>query len=466
MKYWGIILFVWLNSCGVQQKKIEQQDNADFTDVADVADVAKSYLLYDLAENKLIDSYNKANNLIPASLFKLVTAYAALEILGAEHQFKTNILYQGELKEGILDGDIIIQGLGDPSLSYQDLFNIAQLIKLNGIKELRGSLLYDDNYFIRAMQISSDQPASIYNSGLSALLLKENNFAVEFNESKELFTVPKIDYLNFKISNKYKLATYSNSGKWQLNRRRHFLPIRDTSRFFAEILAQNLKNQQISVNKIAAAQNLTNIKHLFSYEGSSFLEVIRDNLQYSENTVSEILLLHIAKKLECQVVNLADATNCLKSWYQGKFPQLSWQDLNWHNGSGLSSSTKISAAHLLEILKALSEKKYKHNFGASLLAVSGAEGTLLTKFREYPLSIWGKTGTMYYVSAVAGYLYDAKRKYAFIIMLNEPDARKKIDNLQHNNSKYYEYRQEIKKAKKWKEEAQKYQEYLIKTWLD
>ena len=149
-----------------------------------------------------------------------------------------------------------------------------------------------------------------------------------------------------------------------------------------------------------------------------------------------------------------------------KFPQLSWQDLNWHNGSGLSSSTKISAAHLLEILKALSEKKYKNNFGASLLAVSGAEGTLLTKFREYPLSIWGKTGTMYYVSAVAGYLYDAKRKYAFIIMLNEPDARKKIDNLQHNNGKYYEYRQEIQKAKKWKEEAQKYQEYLIKTWLD
>ncbi len=460
MKYLGIILFIWLNSCVAQQKKTEQPDNIYFSDFT------KSYILYDLTENKLIDSYNIASNLIPASLFKLVTAYAALEILGAEHQFKTNILYQGELKEGILDGDIIIQGLGDPSLSYQDLFNIAQLIKLNGIKELKGSLLYDDSYFIRTTQISSDQPASIYNPGLSALLLKKGNFAVEFNESKELFTVPKIDYLNFKISNKYKLATYSNSGKWQLNRRRHFLPIRDTSRFFAEILAQNLRNQQISVNKIAAVENLANINHLFSYEGSSFLEIIRDNLQYSENIVSEILLLHIAKKLECQVADLSDATNCLKQWYQAKFPQLSWQDLSWHNGSGLSSSTNISAAHLLEILKALSEKKYKNDFGISLLAVSGAEGTLLTKFREYPLNIWGKTGTMYYISAVAGYLYDIERKYAFIIMLNEADARKKIDKLQHNNSKYYEYQQEIKRAKKWQEKAQQYQEHLIKKWLD
>ncbi len=127
----------------------------------------------------------------------------------------------------------------------------------------------------------------------------------------------------------------------------------------------------------------------------------------------KFLLLHTAKKLNCTVISLADAANCIKVWYSKKYNNLEWLNLDWSNGSGLSSDTKIAASHLLEILKSLSTQQYKNNFGASLFAVSGVEGTLTRKFREYPLNIWGKTGTMYYISATAGYLYD-KGKNMFL----------------------------------------------------
>ena len=460
MRYFYVILFVILHSCSVVEK-----DQVDENDLI-FSNEEAAYLLYDLEKNILIDSHNIDKALLPASLFKIVTAYAALEILGSEHKFETNILYNGQLKDGVLYGDLIIQGLGDPSLNYQDLYNIVQLIKLNGIKEVKGNLLYNDNYFINLKAINDNQPASIYNPGLSSLLIKESNFAVEFNDNRELFTVPKLDYLNFKLSYKYQVPEYNKRGKWFLSKQKHYLPAKDTSRFFMEILAQNMAQEKIKIKKISKSSDLTNTKKIFSYTGGSFLDIIRDNLQYSENIVSEILLLHTAKKLNCTIISLADAANCIKVWYSKKYHNLEWLNLDWSNGSGLSSDTKIAANHLLEILKSLSTQQYKNNFGASLFAVSGVEGTLTRKFREYPLRIWGKTGTMYYISATAGYLYDQGNKYVFVIMANNLNARKEMDDLQLDRNKYEEYQAKIREAGKWKDLALEYQEELISKWLD
>ena len=101
-----------------------------------------------------------------------------------------------------------------------------------------------------------------------------------------------------------------------------------------------------------------------------------------------------------------------------------------------------------------------------MFAVSGVEGTLTRKFREYPLSIWGKTGTMYYISATAGYLYDQGNKYVFVIMANNSNARKEMDDLQLDRNKYEEYQAKIREAGKWKDLALEYQEELISKWLD
>ena len=460
MRYFYVILFVVLSSCSAAKKELVDENSIIFSDKE------SAYLLYDLEKNTLIDSHNIDKALTPASLFKIVTAYAALEILGSEYKFETKILYNGKLKDGVLYGDLIIQGLGDPSLNYQDLYNIAQLIKLNGIKEVKGNLLYNDNYFINLKAINDKQPASIYNPGLSSLLIKESNFAVEFNDNRKLFTVPKLDYLSFKLSYKYQVPEYKKRGKWFLSKQKHYLPAKDTSRFFMEILAQNMAQEKIKIRKISKSSDLTNAKKIFSYTGDSFLDIIRDNLQYSENIVSEILLLHTARKLSCKVISLADAANCIKVWYSKKYNNLEWLNLDWSNGSGLSSDTKIAASHLLEILKSLSMQQYKNNFGASLFAVSGVEGTLTRKFREYPLNIWGKTGTMYYISATAGYLYDKGNKYVFVIMANNSNARKEIDDLQLDRNKYEEYQDKISEAGEWKNLALEYQEELISKWLD
>jgi len=397
---------------------------------------------------------------------KVITAYAALEILGHDYKFKTNIFYDGVIEEGgVLEGDIIIEGRGDPSLDYQDLHNIARLIKLKGIQEVNGRLLYKDNYFMATSQISIDQPASVYNPGVSALVLKNSNFAVEFDYKRELFTVPRLDYLDFTVTRESPNPQYLGDKAWSLNRATHWLPIKDTSYFVTEILRQTLKNNGIEVENIGVASDFSRMRLLFSYEGENFINVVRDNLQFSQNLISEVLLLHMAKKLKCKVNDLTDATRCLQNWYAKKYPALKWQGLNWHNGSGLSSSTRLTARHLLTVLKALDKKRYGDQFGTSLLAVSGVQGTLLKRFREHALDIWGKTGTMYFISGVTGFLYDEDTRYAFVIMVNDQKARAHIDSIQGKNEHYGAYLKAIKQAKEWKKDASDYQDRLIEKWL-
>ncbi len=105
---------------------------------------------------------------------------------------------------------------------------------------------------------------------MSSLLIKESNFAVEFNDNRKLFTVPKLDYLSFKLSYKYQVPEYKKRGKWFLSKQKHYLPAKILLDFFMEILAQNMAQEKIKIRKISKSSDLTNAKKIFSYTGDTF----------------------------------------------------------------------------------------------------------------------------------------------------------------------------------------------------
>src|SRR5918995_1761336 len=83
--------------------------------------------------------------LIPASTAKLATAVAALDVLGPEHRFRTELLTSGVIEHGVLRGDLILRGGGDPLLDLPDLLGLAVRLENTGIREVDGHFLIDDS---------------------------------------------------------------------------------------------------------------------------------------------------------------------------------------------------------------------------------------------------------------------------------------------------------------------------------
>ena len=113
------------------------------------------FYAFNLRDNQVIINHNGDLALVPASSLKLITTATALEVLGEAHRFTTTISYSGEIKNGILNGNIIIKGGGDPALgshrfrSYYGAFlnNWATSIKALGIDSINGKIIADASIF-------------------------------------------------------------------------------------------------------------------------------------------------------------------------------------------------------------------------------------------------------------------------------------------------------------------------------
>ena len=85
----------------------------------------------------------------PASTMKLVTTYAALELLGPTHQWKTEFYTDGPLKNGVLQGNLYLKGGGDPKLNMEKLWLLMRDLRANGVQQVTGDLVLDRGFFIQ-----------------------------------------------------------------------------------------------------------------------------------------------------------------------------------------------------------------------------------------------------------------------------------------------------------------------------
>lgn len=140
--------------------------------------------------------YNSLTSLKPASILKLLTSAAALEMLGPDHTFRTLAGYSGTLnrRTGVLDGDIVIRGGGDPALGSprfaEHYGNLTErwisAIREAGIKKVKGRVIADDSYFdyqpVPAKWIWEDI-GNYYGAGAYGLTMRDNTYEIHLNTS-------------------------------------------------------------------------------------------------------------------------------------------------------------------------------------------------------------------------------------------------------------------------------------------
>jgi D-alanyl-D-alanine carboxypeptidase/D-alanyl-D-alanine-endopeptidase (penicillin-binding protein 4) len=128
-------------------------------------------------EDAPILSLNARQAMNPASTMKLLTTFASLETLGPAYRWKTEAYLNGKLENGVLQGDLVFKGYGDPKLTVEQFWMWLRELRQRGLREIRGDIVLDHSFFEGVSQDPAEfdhDPTRAYNVGTSALLLNFN----------------------------------------------------------------------------------------------------------------------------------------------------------------------------------------------------------------------------------------------------------------------------------------------------
>jgi D-alanyl-D-alanine carboxypeptidase/D-alanyl-D-alanine-endopeptidase (penicillin-binding protein 4) len=416
-----------------------------------------SFSLVDANSGEVKFTHNEYLALVPASVLKLVTSATALEILGGEHIFATSLYYSGRLDKnsGMLDGDIIISGGGDPTLGserfaehYGDLLDKwATSIKESGIRSINGRVVADDGYFdydpIPGEWLWEDI-GNYYGAGVYGLSIFDNTYKIHFKTSYE-GSVPVMTSISregsgIELENRltakgsvdlgYIFATpYSSSG-WisgtiPANRTDFVLKgaITDPPLLAARMLEERLEAININVANGATTARISgkfDSGHYMSINETvspPLKEIIYVLNHESINLYAETLVKEMAKYRGLE----GTRTNGIKVIENYLAEKEIWNDnTRLIDGSGLSPQNKISALALTSLLVKMKGSRSGEEFVRSLPS-PGEEGTIKNIFLDqiFRDNLRIKSGSMDGVRSFAGYFTAISGKeLAFAIIVN------------------------------------------------
>ena len=150
-------------------------------------------------------SHHAEKSLNPASVMKLVTTYAALDFLTPSYRWKTEVYRDGSLENGMLNGNLILKGYGDPNFKAQEFWRMLMSLQQVGIKEIKGDLIIDKSYFAKnvgARRTFDNETWRAYNAEPSAFLVNGRNTSFKFTATENTvyvsqeFELPEVQIIN------------------------------------------------------------------------------------------------------------------------------------------------------------------------------------------------------------------------------------------------------------------------------
>ncbi|UIR55288.1 D-alanyl-D-alanine carboxypeptidase/D-alanyl-D-alanine-endopeptidase [Sphingobacterium sp. SRCM116780] len=348
---------------------------------------------------------NETVGLATASTMKIITAATAFDVLGKDFKFKTTLYYTGSIQEnGILDGDIIIHGTGDPTLgssrypesSEEQLLNKwVYVIQNAGIKEIKGRVIGDDSlyggYKVPGGWIWTDI-GNYYGAGVSSLNWRENAVGVVFNPSEKIGSPAAIQKLTADLSylqiinevttgkNESGDNVYAYSGPYasQVYIRGTYgadlkktieIAVPDPAYDVAFQLSKSLTNAGIkTANPPSNSRSIvtTDIeKHsLDIHESAPLSEIIYWFNQKSINLYGEALLKAIAYQT-AQKTETSDGASCVQKYWENKL-KINPNELNSCDGSGLSPQNRVTTGAMAKIMQYTQSQSWFPEFYKSL----------------------------------------------------------------------------------------------------
>jgi serine-type D-Ala-D-Ala carboxypeptidase/endopeptidase (penicillin-binding protein 4) len=438
------------------------------------AGTAIAYLLVDLDSGIELAGLNPDLPLIPASTTKMATAIVALDVLGPEHRYRTELLADGQVREGVLRGDLILKGGGDPSLDVADLLELVVRLQARGIRRVDGRFLIDDTALPRFSEIHPTQPLeAAYNPGLGALSLAFNRVRVLWRggDAVEVVTLPPLSEARFEAIAPSRLPPAGIELKsagggdlvWQVadrggRRQEIALPVKDPGLHAGHVFRWLARAQGIELDAPRRGAAPPHAQLLVVHESPPLRQLVRDMLVYSNNMMAELIGLSAADRLGNAEAGLDAAGALLLRHLARLMPEVDWRGASLGNHSGLDGSARLTARQLA----AITRYGWHSEALPALLAAGGWSGTLVNRFAgpDQALRVWAKTGTVNYGSALAGYIFPEDGAVAvFVTMVSDVGARTKYDLMQRPPPAAQSA------ARSWNARARALQDQLVESWL-
>jgi D-alanyl-D-alanine carboxypeptidase/D-alanyl-D-alanine-endopeptidase (penicillin-binding protein 4) len=392
-------------------------------------------------QNFPLFAYQADSAFNPASVMKVVTTWAALDLLGANFVWKTRFFYTGSLQNGTLYGDLYIVGQGDPLFTQEKLWLALQELRARGLKRIEGEIVLDGRYF--SPEVSQAPPLddnvfNPYNNAPHALLYNFQALRLQFVPIEgrvEIYTSPRLSNLTI-VNNLTPTGGSCNRSLQSLslsplqNGRLVIsgeYPLSCGNREFSRTLLSHedmLYHSFVSLwrevgGDIRGGYRLGQVpetaKLLYVHESDPLPEIVRKINKFSNNVMSRQVFLTIGAERLDPPATLEKSRSVVKQWLASR--GLNANELFIDNGSGLSRSARITPRLMGEILwQAYRSPTMGELLGA--LPAAGVDGTLWRRYRD---TLWTgdmhlKTGTLRDSRALAGFGRNANNQHFVVVI--------------------------------------------------
>ena len=418
-----------------------QQLKADLAAVFDGGQFERSFwsvLVRHVDGGTDVYSLNSGKLMMPGSAMKIVTLAAAAEVLGWDHRFETKVASTAPLDGGILRGDLVVVGGGDPSISERSdnpgtLRQIARQLRALGLTRIEGGIIGDDDLFGDTGYGDGwtlDNLPYGYSAAVSALEYNEGSVDLVIRAGAAagdpVLIQVRPDGSGLHVDNQLVTVAETGTGRLTLHRLpgssnvvvRGQIPAKapafartasvdNPSRFFAVAFRNALRDENIEVigdaidiDDFLAKPDLTAARTLLSHQSPPLQQLAASMMRVSQNQYAEMLLRSLGSGATAGAQRMRSV---LRGW------NIADDSYVIADGSGLSRYNYVTSDALVRILQRMHvDPKHRGSFGATL-PVTGRDGTLSRRLAGTPAEgkVRAKTGTVDNVRAIAGYVETA-----------------------------------------------------------
>ena len=430
-----------------------------------------AFAVVDVDSGTWLEASNANDGIPPASSIKAITALYALDTLGADHVFETRLLATGGVAEGVVQGDLILAGGGDPTLDSDHLGEMAETLKEAGIIGVKGAFKVYEGGLPATRAIDPEQPDQVgYNPGVSGLALNYNRVHFEWARGSNGYDVtlearagryaPAVGTSSMEVvDRKGPVYTYENRAghdAWTVAKGAlgksgaRWLPVRRPGAYAGDVFVTIARSHGIELGPPKLIETLPEgeLVTLASHSSADLRSILKDMLKYSTNLTAEMVGMAASAKRLGTVESLRASAAEMNRW---AMEELGMDRPAMVDHSGLGDDSKMTARDMA--------------LGLAQVHGSGLRPILKPAYlrddrgrpeRDSPIEIDAKTGTLNFVSALAGYLTTPEdRVLAFAILTANPEERAKISRAE---------RERPPGARGWNARAKRVQRGLLERW--
>lgn len=405
----------------------------------------------------------------PASVTKAITALYALDALGAEHRFSTRLCATGGIVNGEVQGDLILIGGGDPTLDTDGLADMAAQLKAAGVHGVKGGFKVHEASLPVLRQIDPEQPDHVgYNPGVSGIALNFNRVHFEWKRASGDYTVtmdgrsekyrPAVTMAAMQVRDRstpiYTYEDQAGRDNWTVAKGAlgkggaRWLPVRKPGLYAGEVFATLAGAHGIRLARPEVIAELPAGEAVVTRSSEDLRGILKDMLKYSTNLTAEMVGLAATQKRIGAVGGLRASAAEMNRWAIASLDMVAPKLVDH---SGLGDDSRITALDMATALLKMRDSGLRPILKEFVMR--DEKGRPL---KEHPIEVHAKTGTLNFVSGLAGYV-TAKdgSELVFAIFAADEAKRAKIPRAM---------REGPPGAQTWNARAKRVQQALIERW--